>query len=236
MVRVPDIFSTDKIRGGFEVRHGRPIPAHVLLLALMIGLAAHATIAQRLGGPGSRAGVRLVSQQERPAPGPPPRNAFRPNVNAGAGRSQPNLRGMAALPPKWVDNLRDMSPEEQQRFLRNNDRFESLPAQRQAQIRKNLEDWNRLSPTERGAIRDRERILERMTPRQRQYVRNVLLPQWQALTPQRRQMINGRLHTLQGMNPADQQAALDDPRFMRGLDPDEQALLRNLNSLRNPAP
>ena len=44
----------------------------------------------------------------------------------------------------------------------------------------------------------------------------------------------GRLHTLQGMRPADRQAALNDPKFMEGLNPDEQGVLRDLNSLRNP--
>jgi hypothetical protein len=119
--------------------------------------------------------------------------------------------------------------------MHNNERFQSLPPQRQAQIRQNLENWNRLSPTERNALRDRARILEQMSPQQRLYLQRVLLPEWQQLPPQRRQMINGRLHTLQGMSPADRQAALADPQFMRGLSPEEQSMVRDLNSLRNSA-
>ena len=45
----------------------------------------------------------------------------------------------------------------------------------------------------------------------------------------------GRLHTLQQMSPADRQAALNDPRFMQGLSPDEQSVLRGLDSVRNPS-
>jgi hypothetical protein len=118
--------------------------------------------------------------------------------------------------------------------MQNNARFQALLPQRQEQIRKNLENWNRLSPTERDALRDRERILEQMTPQQRQYLRKVLLPQWQALPPARRILLNGRLHVLQGMTPAEREAAINDPRFMQGLSPDEQSVLRNLNALRNP--
>jgi len=144
-------------------------------------------------------------------------------------------RGLAGLPPKWVDRLRDMSPEEQERFMRNNQRFQTLPPQRQAQIRRNLQRWNSLSPTERNAIRDRERRWEQMSPEQRQYVRNVLLPKWEAMPQDRRNLITGRLHVLQGMTPSQQQEALKDPKFLRGLSPDEQSMLRDVFALRNPA-
>jgi hypothetical protein len=39
---------------------------------------------------------------------------------------------------------------------------------------------------------------------------------------------------LRNMSPETQQAALNDPRFMQGLSPDEQSMLRDLNALRNP--
>jgi hypothetical protein len=36
------------------------------------------------------------------------------------------------------------------------------------------------------------------------------------------------------MNPDQRAAALNDPRFMQGLSPDEQSVLRGLDSVRNP--
>ncbi|MGH9757757.1 MAG: DUF3106 domain-containing protein [Candidatus Acidiferrales bacterium] len=179
-------------------------------------------------------------QEGRRAAHPPDESRFKPRANAAAqganrpGAGQGNGRGMAGLPPKWVENLRNMSPEEQDRFMRNNQRFQSLPPERQAQVRRNLQKWNRLSPTERDAIRDRERVWEQMSPQQREHVKDDLLPKWQQMPPDRKQLLMGRLHTLQGMNPADRQAALNDPKFMEGLNPDEQGVLRDLNSLRNP--
>lgn len=152
----------------------------------------------------------------------------------GAAKGKGDGRGMAGLPPKWIDNLRDMSPEEQQRFMGNNRRFQSLPPQRQMQIRRNLQKWNSLSTTERNAIRDRERTWEQMSPEQRRYVQDVLLPKWQGMPQDRRTLINGRLHVLQGMTTTQQQEALNSPRFMQGLSPDEQQMLREVNSLRNP--
>lgn len=162
---------------------------------------------------------------QRAAPGDP----VKPN---GGG----NLRGLAGLPPKWVERIRDMPPEQQERFLENSRQFQNLPPQRQQQIRQNLQKWNNLSPEQKQALREREKLLEQMTPEQRQYVRNTLLPQWQAMPPDRRQVIKHHLQMLSQMNPKTQEEVLNDPKFMRGLSPDEQTMLRGLNSLRNPPP
>lgn len=205
----------------------------VLALGLATGLGEQPASAQgrgRLFYPR----IRLIADQGKGAKAAPPRGNFLdPRVNPRA--QQPNLRGLAGLPPKWVENLRDMSPEEQERFMQNNQQFQSLAPQRQAQIRNNLQNWNRLPPGQRDAIRDREALLERLTPQQRVYIRNVLLPEWQQMAQDRKQLINGRLRVLQGMTPAARQAALDDPRFMQGLSSDEQSVLRDLDSMRNPA-
>lgn len=151
----------------------------------------------------------------------------------GNGMRRPNLRGMEGLPPRWVEKLQDMPPAEQEKFLQNNERFRNLPPQRQEQIRRNLERWNNLTPEQKQAARNAETALERMTPAQREYVRRTLLPKWQALPMDRRQAIRRHLAILSKMSPATQQAALNDPKFMQGLSPDEQDMLRNLNSLRN---
>jgi hypothetical protein len=206
--------------------------AFALAIGLLMGPAAERASAQFRQFP------RLQRVAQKQAPNE--RNDFngeaKPN-NGGGGavRGQANLRGMAGLPPKWVENLREMPPEQQERFMQNNRVFQNLPPQRQDQIRKNLEKWNQLSPEERGEIRERAQILERMTPEQRQYLRNTLLPKWQEMPQERRQAINGRLRILQTMGPGAQQAALTDPKFMQGLSPDEQSMLRQLNSFRNPA-
>jgi hypothetical protein len=217
------------------MRYGKS--ALVLALAFLMGLAAQPASAQR-------------RRWARPGPHPPKvqapkRNANPPkadeNKSGGVGNEKTNPakppgdgRGLAGLPPKWVERLQEMSPQEQERFMRNNAHFQSLPPERQQQIRQNLQRWNRLSPTERNAFRDRERVWEQMTPEQRQYVQNELLPKWQQMPQNRRQLLVGRLHTLQGMTPAEHQAALNDPQFMQGLSPEEQSVLRGLDTLRNP--
>jgi hypothetical protein len=184
---------------------------------LLTGLAAQSAYAQN--------GRRLRVWRER--------NEAKREANANGEKGKPNARAMEGLPSKWVDQLRDKPPEEQQRFMENNEQFQRLPPQRQDQIRRNLQRWNNLSPEQKQRARQAEAALERMTPEQRQYVRNTLLPKWQAMQLERRKAINHHLAMLRNMSPATQQAELNDPRFMEGLSPDEQSMLRELNSLRN---
>ncbi len=222
-----------------------------LALALLMGLAAQPVWAQRQHGsaaPSHAPSMRAAPRQAAPArpnarAGGPRPGAYRPGYNARAPQSvqrsnnaanpaaNANQAGMRNLSPGVKQNLREMSPQEQQRYMQNNERFRSLPPQQQAQIRNNLPKWNNLSPTERNAMNDRARTWQRMSPQQRQYVQNNLLPKWQSMSPQRKQIVTGRLHTLQGMSPAERQAALNDPQFMRGLSPDEQSVLRGLDSI-----
>jgi Protein of unknown function (DUF3106) len=157
-----------------------------------------------------------------------------PGANGGA--HKPNPRAEAGLPPKWVENLRDMPPGEQERFMRNNEKFQSLPPERQAQIRQNLQKWNNLSPEQQNRIRATERMLENLTPEQREHFRNDIVPTLAAMPPGRRARVIGHWRRLQGMTAEEQQAALNDPRFMQGLSPEEQATVRDLNSLGAPPP
>jgi hypothetical protein len=231
-----------------------------LALALLMGLAAQPALAQKPHAsapshpPRMQAGPRQGAVQHanrnpnsagRPGARPgaahapnafhPPANPNNPGANAGQAGADREGRALGGLSPGVRQNLREMSPQEQEHFMQNNERFKSLPPQRQAQIQRNLQKWNNLSPTERNAMNDRARAWQRMSPEKQQYVQNTLLPKWQQMSPERKQLVTGRLHTLQGMSPADRQAALNDPEFMRGLNPDEQSVLRGLDSLNAPS-
>jgi hypothetical protein len=169
--------------------------------------------------------------QKRFREGPPPAPKAQPNKG---GNGKPNARAMAGLPPKWVEKLQQMPPGERERFLENNERFKSLPPERQQQIRRRLQQYDRLPPEQQNQMTHRAQVFESMTPAQRAHVRNDLLPKWQQLPQDRRQVIKNRLQALSSMPEAQRQQLLNDPKFMQGLSPNEQDLLRNLNALRNP--
>jgi hypothetical protein len=212
------------------VRLGRTIRVGGCALALAGTIACGSMAAQNGRLRGAIQQHRAAAAQRQAEK--PPANGMVPEK--GGPKGTPNGRGMEGLPPKWVENLRDLPPDEQDRFMQNDARFTNLPPQRQQQIRENLQKWNALSPLQQQAARNAAVALEHMSPEQRQYVRDTLLPKWQAMPPDRRQVINRHLAMLGQMSPDTQQAALNDPKFMQGLSTDEQDVLRNLNSLRNP--
>lgn len=204
------------------MRTGRSQLAHALSALLLAGCMVGPALAQRgLGqvrGKGHHAGGENGRQV-----------GARPEAEKKQNRRMP---GMLGVPPPWMERLREMSPEDQERFLSNNARFQALPPERQAQIRKRLQQWNSLTPEQRAEVRKREEVWRRMSPEQQRHVRDELLPKWQQLPPERRQAIRRHLAALRGLGDAGRAAKLNDPAFLNGLTPDEQVLLRELVNLR----
>jgi hypothetical protein len=130
-----------------------------------------------------------------------------------------------------MKRLQKLTPAEQERFMQNNERFRNLPPDQKAQIRQRLHEFRQLSPEQRQKLREREGVWERIPPEQRQRVRQEILPRWKQMAPDRREEIKRRLNALNGLTEDDRAAKLRDPSFVRGLNPSEQEMLRNLSDL-----
>ena len=181
----------------------------VVALLLSAGLNAQA---QQVPAPARRTGVVV----------PPAANAGPSNVLQGR---------IGNLPPQWIDQIEEMDPPQQERFLSNNERFRSLPAQRQAQIRRRLRAWNGLALEQREAVLERQQIWEQLPPAKRRQVRESLLPRWQTLPAARRQAILGKLRELRELHGDQRDARLSDESFLETLSTDERQMLRELSSL-----
>ncbi len=174
------------------------------------------------------AGANTQAQQV-PAPVPRPRAVLPP---APMVRPPSALDGrIADLPPQWIEQLQEMSPAEQERFLSNNERFRSLPVQRQAQIRRRLRVWNGLRVEQQQALLERQQIWEQLPPNQRRQVRESLLPRWQTLPAVRRRVILAKLRELRGLDGALRRSKLNDESFLENLNADERQMLRELSNL-----
>jgi hypothetical protein len=177
-----------------------------------------------------------VALAQRKVPPAPPRPKAQPQRPAPlAKKPNPPTRQMLDLPPKWIEQVQNMSPAEQERFMANNERFRSLPPQRQEQIRRRLQALNNLSPEQRQAVLERQQVWEQMTPAQQRYVRETLLPQWQTLPAPRRQIVLQKLRAMRDLDDA-QRAEKLNSSFVNGLSPDEQHMLRDLSNLRVSGP
>lgn len=183
------------------------------LLQLGCALVLAATLSA-----GAPAYARRDGQQARP--------------RANANNPKPGERRMLAMPPAWVDRLRQMTPQQQERFFNNNERFRELAPARQAQIRQQMQRWNRLTPDQRQTLLNRQQVWDRLTPQQQGYVRDTLLPQWQSTPPVRRQAILGKLRQLRGLDDTQRTARLNDEGFLNGLNPPDRQMLRDLSNLR----
>lgn len=194
-----------------------------LCLVLLTDIAAQSAWAQNGERFRERQAARRQAAGQRREGGP-------------AEKRQQNGRGLVGLPPKWVQNLRDMPPEEQEKFMQNNERFQSLPPWRQQQIRQNLQKWNSLSLEQQDRIRKTQQFLENATPEQRDRFENDIVPKLAQMAPERRARVLNHWRRLQALGPAEQQEALRDPAFMGNLSPEEQSVVRDLNSMGAPPP
>ena len=139
---------------------------------------------------------------------------------------------MLAMPPAWMERLRQMTPQQQERFFNNNEKFRELPPERQGQIRQQLQRWNGLTPEQRQTLLNRQQVWDRLAPQEQGYVRDTLLPQWQNTPPAQRQAILGKLRQLRGLSESQRTAKLNDEGFLSDLNPQDRRMLRDLSNLR----
>ena len=160
-----------------------------------------------------------------------PGNPDRPSANDNRPRGNPNPRGYdngsgnrndrpqnsyrqqtpAVPPPNVQERLRNMSPQERNRLVENQRKFNQLPPQKQQDMKRAAENWQRL------------------TPGQKTHLRNDVLPQWQQLPADRQRAIQQRLGVLQNMPESARNRHLNDPNFTRGMSDEDRLMLRDLS-------
>lgn len=217
-----------------------------LTLALALTLSASPAFAQRSLGQGKHKAERKKAKraERNAAPAAEATASQATSATAPLTNSNPQNPGgqnIAAqkrdaaaqnVPPQWMERLQKMEPADQERFMNNNERFRSLPPERKAQIRARLHEFRQLSPEQRQQLRTRASVWEKIPAEKRQHVRQELLPKWKNMAPDRRAEIKRRLNALNGLSDDERTARLNDPDFVRGLNPNEQAMLRDLSDLR----
>jgi hypothetical protein len=168
-------------------------------------------------------------------PGPPAGALRRNLVNDSSTNSNSISRaqegGIVRLPPGWGDQLKLMQPAEQERFLKNSERFRSLSPEQQTLIRRRLRVWNNLPLEKREAVLERQQIWETLPPAQRRRVRESILPRWQTLPVLRRQAILRKLRELRALDGAQRNARLSDGGFLSGMNDEDRQMLRDLAAL-----
>ena len=117
----------------------------------------------------------------------------------------------AVPPPNVQERLRNLSPQEQNRLVENQRKFNQLPPQKQQEMRQAGDNWRKL------------------TPEQQNHIKNDLMPRWQQMPAERQRAIQQRLGVLRNMPESARNRHLEDPNFTRGMSDDDKQMLRDLS-------
>jgi hypothetical protein len=188
-------------------------------------------------------GNRTPNKQAYPNQGP--HNNFdngannRNGVRNGAGANYaptPRQQLGVGAPRPWVDQMRDLSPQQRERVLQNSRAFQNLSPDKQGRIRQQLNQWDHLNSSQKADLQQKERTWRSLTPEQREHIKNDVLPRWRQMPWDRQQVIKQKLGVLQNMPESARNQRLNDPNFTRGLSEDERSTLHDLSHTHVGAP
>ena len=162
--------------------------------------------------------------------GPARPNNFNNRPN-GAARLTPRQQIGVGAPRPFVDQMRDLTPQQRERVLQSSRNFQNFSPEQQSRIRQQFNQWDRMSPQQRANLREKENTWRNLTPEQRDHIKNDVLPRWREMPWERQQVIQQKLGVLQNMPESARNRRLSDPNFTRGMSDEDRATLHDLSHL-----
>jgi hypothetical protein len=163
------------------------------------------------------------------------RNGVRNGSGANYAPTPRQQLGVGA-PRPWVDQMRDLSPQQRERVLQNSKAFQNLSPDKQSRIRQQFNQWDHMSASQQADLRTKENTWRNLTPGQREYIKNDVLPRWRQMPWDRQQVMKQKLSVLQNMPESARNQRLNDPNFTRGLSDEERSTLQDLSHMHVGAP
>jgi hypothetical protein len=130
----------------------------------------------------------------------------------------------------WLRRYKDLPPDQQEKALQSDTQFQSLPPQRQQQLREQLQRFNSLPPEKQRRVLNRMETWEHLTPQQKDQARQ-LFSQLQQLPPERRQKLQTAIEDLRAMPPGQRQQVIESEKFKSQFSPQERGLLGGISQL-----
>src|SRR5215472_6016570 len=154
----------------------------------------------------------------------------RPTGNAGARITPRQQIGVGSARP-FVDQMRDLTPQQRDRVLQNSKAFQNLAPEQQNRIRNQFNQWDKMTASQRADLREKENTWRNLTPEQREHIKSDVLPKWRQMPWGRQQVIQQKLGVLQNMPESARNQRLADPNFTRGMSEEDRAMLHDLSHL-----
>jgi Protein of unknown function (DUF3106) len=127
----------------------------------------------------------------------------------------------------WLQRHGNLSPEEQERALRNEPGFSRLNPETQQRLIERLRQLNRMPPSRRQRAVDQIETLEHMTPQMRQQVR-ASVQAFHALPEDRQRLVKKAFRDLREYPPEQRQAMMNSGQFQSQFTPQERNILGNI--------
>ena len=165
--------------------------------------------------------------QARHATPPAPAMQHSGGASAPIERRPPNpAKSTGEHLPVWMNQHKNLTPDEQQKALEKEPGFRDLPPQTQQRERERLKQLNSMSPEKRQRLLEHNEWLEHLTPPQRNQF-NSAMRQLNELPPDQRVYVARTFRGLRELSPAQRQTVLNSDRFNHLTD----AQRATLNSL-----
>jgi hypothetical protein len=174
--------------------------------------------------------LSLSAFTQKPGEHHPPAQPNQPRNNTQGSKGGP---APAAKMGEWLNQHKNLSPEEQEKLLENDPGFKRLPPDRQAALRERLRKFNSLTPQQRERALNRMQWMASLTPQQRQDLReaNQTL---QGLPQDRQVMVHKALRHLRQMDPQQRQQIFESERFKNTFSDQERGILTKLAAINPP--
>jgi hypothetical protein len=128
---------------------------------------------------------------------------------------------------QWMDRHSNLTLEQQQRALENEQGFRNLPPQAQQKLLNTLTQLNHMPPEQRRRLIERNEAMEHLTPAQRQQVLNAV-GELNSLPIDRRRLVARAFRDLREMPPQQRDALLNSDRTRAQFSEQERATLSGL--------
>ena len=171
----------------------------------------------------SMAGQRPADHFRPPAQTNPTKNPPK-NANSANKGAPPNKMG------QWLEDHKNLPPDQQEKLLENDPSFKKLAPARQAELKERLRKFNSLTPQQRERALNRMQYMASLTSEQRQQIREAG-KELQGLPQDRQVMVHKVLRHLRQMDPQERQQVIDSDRFKSTFSEQERGIITKLAAI-----
>ena len=134
---------------------------------------------------------------------------------------KPDKTGPANAP---IEDFARMSPEERQKALAN------LPPKRAEKLRKQLNDYNKMTPQQQAAAREQLNAFRNLPPERQEKLRKSF-SKFSGEPADRQQEMRQELNQLRGLPEAERKARLNSAAFKDRFNNNERKIVREMSDL-----